>query len=121
MLLFRIPSPMEVLRQQAAGERVVTLFLGREQLSRRHDAALVYMQGEQSHSKDPLEFLLHDLKHMENFVDPATYFEQVGFFRCMLKLGVHGASGSSLKAFFRKECGLDIRLWNELEYVISKM
>jgi hypothetical protein len=35
---------------------------------------------------DALEFLLHDLKHMENFTDKATYNEQVGFSRCMLKL-----------------------------------
>jgi len=121
VLLFRIPSPMEVLRQQAAGERVVTLFMTREQLGRRHEAALVYMEGDQRHSKDPLEFLLHDLKHMENFVDPSTHYEQVGFFRCLLKLGVRGTSRSSLKAFFRDECGLDIRFWNELEYVISKI
>jgi hypothetical protein len=44
------------------------------------------MEGMPNHSKDALEFLLHDLKHMENFIDNATYKEQVGFFRCMLKL-----------------------------------
>ena len=76
-LLFRVPSPMQVLRQQASGERVVTVFITREDLSRRHMAKLVYMDGGQHHSKDPLEFTLHDLKHMEHFVHPETHLEQV--------------------------------------------
>jgi hypothetical protein len=120
VLLFRVPSPMEVLRQQAAGERVVTLFLTRAELSRRHSSQLVYMQGGQSHSKDPLEFTLHDLKHMEHFVNPDTHLEQVGFFKAMLGLGAPG-EGAGPRAFFRSACRLDQTLWHELEYVISDM
>ena len=120
VLLFRVPSPMEVLRQQAAGERVVTLFLTRDELSRRHSSQLVYMEGGQSHSKDPLEFTLHDLKHMEHFVNPETHLEQVGFFKAMLGLGAPGG-GAGPRAFFRSACQLDEKLWHELEYVISDM
>ena len=119
-LLFHVPSPMEVLRQQAAGERVVTLFLTLDELSRRHTAQLVYMEGGHSHTRDPLEFTLHDLKHMEHFVNPHTHLEQVGFFGSMLSLGAPDGTGGP-RAFFRAVCGLDQKLWHELEYVISDM
>eukprot|EP01034_Spumella_vulgaris_P038261 gene38261-47241_t len=70
------------------------------------------------HCKDPLEFLVHDLKHMENFVDSAIYREQVGFFRCMLGLN----SGKPRSYFLSpppRGFGYDAELWTELEYVIS--
>ena len=35
------------------------------------------MEGAQVHKKDCFEFLLHDMKHMENFAFVETYFEQV--------------------------------------------
>lgn len=115
-LLHHIPTPMEVLAQQASGERVVTLFTTVEELSKSHTSKLTYMTGMQEHSRDPLEFLLHDLKHMENFRDDQTYFEQVGFFRCMLNL-----NQGKVKTFYTKHLGYDINLWYELEYVISDM
>ena len=119
-LLFHIPSPMEVLRQQAAGERVVTMFATMNQLSRTHNARLAYMRGMLNHAKDPLEFLVHDLKHMEGFVDPSTHVEQVGFFRCMLSLN-SGKPRSFFVGGGAQSLGLDEELWNELEYVISDM
>lgn len=115
-LLFRIPNPLEVLRQQANKERVVTIFTTREELSREHKSMLYYMDGLQNHSKDALEFLIHDLKHMENFIDPDSHAEQVGFFRCMLRL-----DSGRLRSFFLHTCGYDEHLWKELEYVISDM
>ena len=118
-LLFRVPSPMQVLRQQAAGERVVTMFITRDDLGRRHTAKLVYMDGGHHHSKDPLEFTLHDLKHMEHFVHPDTHLEQVGFFKAML--GLNSGGGLGPKAFFLEGCGLDQKLYDEMEYVISDM
>lgn len=85
-LMFRIPSPLEVLVQQADGKRVVTMFTTKKDLERKHVAMLYYMDGMQNHAKDSLEFLLHDMKHMEHFTDASIHYEQVGFFRCMLKL-----------------------------------
>lgn len=116
VLLFRIPSPMEVLRMQSRGTRVVTLFTTRQELSSMHVAPLYYMEGSQNHAKDPLEFLIHDLKHMENFVDPACFREQVGFFKSMLAI-----SNGNPRNFFQAACGYDKLLWRELEYVISDM
>ena len=145
-LMFRIPSPLEVLKQQAEGKRVITMFVTQHDLRRRHIAMLYYMEGMQNHSKDALEFLLHDMKHMENFTDPATHLEQVGFFRCMLKpyielvplapysFPVIGATtlapsrdtavehrSMSIKTFLSSVCGYDKQLWRELEYAISDM
>jgi hypothetical protein len=85
-LMFRIPSPLEVLVQQAEGKRVITMFTSKKDLERKHIAMLYYMDGMQNHKKDSLEFLLHDMKHMEHFTDASIHYEQVGFFRCMLKL-----------------------------------
>ena len=85
-LMFRIPSPHEVLVQQADGKRVITMFTSKKDLERKHIAMLYYMDGMQNHAKDSLEFLLHDMKHMEHFTDASIHYEQVGFFRCMLKL-----------------------------------
>lgn len=115
-LLHYIPTPSEVLSQQAAGERVVTLFTSIEELSKPHTSKLTYMTGMQEHSRDPLEFLLHDLKHMENFTDHDSFLEQVSFFKCMLKI-----NEGKIKTFFTKILGYDINLWYELEYVISDM
>lgn len=56
---------------------MLTLFRTLEELSALHSARLVYMTGAAEHRKDALEFLLHDMKHMEHFVDPITHREQV--------------------------------------------
>lgn len=147
-LMFRIPNPMEVLTQQSSGTRVVTMFTSLHSLGKEHIAKLYYMEGMPNHSKDALEFLLHDLKHMENFIDIATYKEQVGFFRCMLKLSdvkvealpsiatitsispieieshvlpETAKNDRSPQPFFVDICGYDKHLWRELEYVISDM
>lgn len=77
VLLHSIPTPMDVLRMQADGTRVVTAFLEDEELARTHVAKLHYMDGMRLHAKDSFEFLIHDLKHMELFVDSRLYCEQV--------------------------------------------
>lgn len=74
------------------------------------------MRGNIDHHKDPLEFLVHDLKHMENFIDPATHQEQIGFFKCMLLL-----NNGTPKEYFIQTLKYDNLLWTELEYVISDM
>lgn len=115
-LMFEIPSPMTVLLQQSRGQRVVTMFRHKHELSTTHVAQLHYMEGSQNHARDAFEFLIHDLKHMENFILADSHVEQVGFFKCMLRLG-----NGHPRNFFEEICGYDEKLWNELEYVISDM
>ena len=45
VLMFSIPTPMEVLRMQAKGTRVVTVFVQEEELNSKHIAKLHYMEG----------------------------------------------------------------------------
>lgn len=103
--------------QQARGERVVTMFLSIDELSRCHVSKLRYMTGSQEHARDPLEFLLHDIRHMEHFVLADTYWEQVGFFDAMARI----SPDESVKEFFVKTLGYSKTFWYELEYVISDM
>lgn len=116
VLLTHIPTPMEVLRMQAAGKRVVTMFLTKQELMSYHIAKLQYMSGQQQCRKDALDFLVHDLKHMDHFTNTAIMSEQVGFFRALLKLGK-----GHPKRFFRSLFPSDEVLWYELEYLISDM
>jgi len=61
-LLASIPSPRDLLAHQARGRRYASI-LDRD---------------------DGLDFLLHDLCHLEKFVDPAHHEGQVGFFSALL-------------------------------------
>jgi hypothetical protein len=115
-LLHYIPTPYEVLTQQSNGERVVTMFKTVEELSRSHTSKLTYMSGMKEHSRDPLEFLLHDIRHMEHFINADSHEEQVGFFHCLFQI-----NGGKLKKYFLDELGYPKTLWFELEYVISDM
>jgi hypothetical protein len=79
---------------------------------------LTYMSGHRSHERDGLEFLLHDMQHMEHFRnDKQLYHEQVGFFASIELLGRE----KGVKYFFTSSLGYDKQLWLELEYVISDM
>ena len=60
-LLFHVPSVQSVLRMQIRGERCVTAFVKPEQLSRRIE------------DRDAFDFVVHDLKHMENFAGGPYY------------------------------------------------
>lgn len=115
-LLDYVPTPYEVLTQQANGERVVTMFKTIEELSRPHTSKLTYMSGMKEHSRDPLEFLLHDVRHMEHFTNADSHEEQVGFFHCLFQIN-HG----KIKKYFLDVLGYEKTLWFELEYVISDM
>jgi hypothetical protein len=86
-LMFHIPSPLSVLKQQASGQRVLTMFVSLSELGSSHLSPLAYMEGGLEHSRDALEFFVHDCKHMEHFACPDIHKEQVGFFACMLRLG----------------------------------
>jgi hypothetical protein len=65
-LLRHAPSEREILAIQAKGARYVSLL-------RDDEAGPLH--------KDALGFALHDLCHLEKFVDPAHYHGQVAFFR----------------------------------------
>mmetsp|Transcript_21935 Transcript_21935/g.34361 ORF Transcript_21935/g.34361 Transcript_21935/m.34361 type:complete len:380 (+) Transcript_21935:439-1578(+) len=116
VLLFRIATPMEVLRMQANGERLVTMFTQHNDLSRMHTSQLNYMEGpEKFHSRDALDFLVHDLQHMQKFAGDESYREQVGFFRCVLTL-----NDGRPREFFADHGG-DGELWHQMEYCICDM
>ena len=63
-VLDRKIAPRDLLALQARGERCVSIL-------REPDL------------EDPLEFALHDLCHLEKFVDESTYAGQVGFFAAL--------------------------------------
>lgn len=65
VVLDHVPSPLDVLALQARGARCVTL-LPDERVPAPHE--------------DGFAFALHDLCHLENFVDPEHHAAQVGFF-----------------------------------------
>ena len=115
VLLFHIPTPLEVLEMQANGSRVISLLVEKSQLSSMHTSNLSYMAGEKQHAKDVLEFLVHDIRHMYHFSDPIYYHEQVGLFNALWSL-----SGGFF-SFFSSLPYFDHIFWKELEYAISDM
>ena len=80
-LLFHVPSARDVLAMQAKGRRCVSLL----------DEGI-----DPSPHADGLAFSVHDLCHLEKFVDPAHHVAQVGFFSALNR-------------------ALDTRVWRELE------
>ncbi len=68
-LVNEVVPPREVLRRQAAGRRCVALL--DDEVARAH--------GDPRHL-DGLSFALHDLHHLEKFVEPEHHNGQVGFF-----------------------------------------
>ena len=118
VLLHHIPSPNEVLEQQAFGRRVVTLFLKQNELEKNHVSPLAYMDGNHSHARDALDFLIHDLSHIELFCDATTYVEQVGFFSAMRSLDPTG-KGKPWH-FFKRFADIKT-LWPQFQYVFSDM
>eukprot|EP00943_MAST-04B_sp_MAST-4B-sp1_P002294 g2294.t1 len=129
LLRFYIPSPTNVLKMQANSSRVITMLIKHEQLVKNHVAPLTYMKGAILHERDPLHFLIHDLQHIEKFCDKLTHEEQVGFFKCMLRLGENEP-----QSFFEKYDTVNggdenkddastnnITLWQLMEYVVSDM
>ena len=118
VLLHHIPSPNEVLSQQAEGHRVCTLFLNEQELGKTHVSPLAYMGGGMMHARDSLDFLVHDLSHIELFCDLTTHVEQVGFFASMHGLDPTG-EGRPYR-FFQKFANMKT-LWPQFQYVFSDM
>lgn len=99
-LLFEVPSPRQVLALQARGRRCVSLL----------DAGAPTAPHE-----DALAFAVHDLCHLEKFVDPEHHIAQRGFFAL-----VHRAmSEPSWAAAF--EAGFDDAWAKDRDYVVADM
>jgi hypothetical protein len=98
-LLGRVPTAPELLAWQADGERCVSLV--------PHGVPT-------APHEDGLAFLMHDLCHLEKFVDPEHHEGQVGFFAV-----VHAASQRpGWSAFLAR---FDREFEDELEHVIADM
>jgi hypothetical protein len=81
-LLFHVPSPGDVLSVQARGRRIVSLL---------EDGIPT------APHEDGLAFAVHDLCHLEKFMDPAHHIEQVGFF-ALLDRAMQGGRWDALDA-----------------------
>ena len=79
VLMDRAASPKELLLMQSEGRRCVTCYCQPAELGTVYtDSYTPYA------SKDALHFAVHDLQHMEKFVAPQFYAEQVGFLARMV-------------------------------------
>lgn len=102
LLCEQIPSAYEMLKLQSQGKRVIWLPQTPEQF--RH-----YF-----HGKDPLQFVIHDLKHADEFfADTPCYTEQVLFYQRVLRLFEEGVFDLLIDA--------DPLFKEEFEYVIADM
>jgi hypothetical protein len=102
-LLDDIPTATAVLARQACGRRCVSLL----------DDATAAAHGDPRHP-DGLTFVLHDLEHLEKFVDPAHHRGQIGFFRCVERAFAD-------RDFQRLQAGFDATWAADRDYVISDM
>ena len=98
-LLFRVPTPRELLRLQSRGRRCVSL-LDDDVPTAPHE--------------DGLAFAVHDLCHLEKFVDPAHHTEQVGFF-ALLDQGLDHPRFAALQAT------LDAAWIDDRDHVLADM
>ena len=118
-LLYRVPSVAEVLEMQAHGFRPVTCFVSKTGIEEVHTGTLHYMSGSKEHSRDALEFCVHDLRHAQHFCEnDCVYRQQVGFFRCVSRLG---GPGGFLDRILSPSMVYDETFWHELAYVLADM
>lgn len=99
-LYFDVPHARDVLALQARGRRCVTLL--EDDAHDAEDKANVLAKG----SQDPLAFCMHDLCHLEKFVDPEHHVAQVGFF-ATLHAAMGDPSWGSLDAGFDEAWAAD--------------
>lgn len=98
-----VPHALDVLGAQADGKRWVSLL----------EDADAHAHGDPRHP-DGLSFALHDLCHLEKFVDAAHHRGQVGFFRACCALISH-------PVWLDVEAGLDLRWQADRDYVFADM
>jgi len=104
ILLTRLATPTELQAMQAIGLRCLTLFCTPASLVATHaDFYPPYAV------KDALHFAVHDLQHLEKFVNEVYYMEQVGFLHRM----------EAVRAFVKEGGGKQIRF--DVGHVIADM
>lgn len=75
ILMHHIPSPMDVHQMMMQGRRCISAFIDPENLKRTFkDNYPPFIE------RDSLSFMLHDIKHMEQFMDE-SHDGQIGFLR----------------------------------------
>eukprot|EP00940_MAST-03C_sp_MAST-3C-sp2_P001217 g1217.t1 len=119
VLCHRVPSPTELLLMQSKGLRVVTIFVEPEELRTKHTSTLAYMDEFKIHARDALDFMTHDLSHMERFWGD-TYEEQVGFFSSIVDLDESGKPWRFFRRYASSKEEMEA-LWPRLQYVFSDM
>jgi hypothetical protein len=102
-LLTEIPSAAEILARQARGRRCVSLL----------PDAVAAAHGDPRHP-DGLSFVLHDLEHLEKFVEPSHHVGQIGFFRAV-------KAAFADPRFAALEAGFDTTWAADRDYVIADM
>jgi hypothetical protein len=122
-LMFSVPTPIQVLEQQARGRRVISVLVGLDELQREHVSPLAYMSGEQTHSKNCISFAVHDCRHMLHFAGSFAFAEQVGVFASLWRCARNAAGDddNALRRFFDRYSGGDDALFAAIEYAISDM
>ena len=100
-LHFNVPSALDLLKLQAEGRRVVSLFVGRDQMCQKQLF------------RDPMTFVLHDLEHAsEFFFDQGLFKDQRKFYASIYEKYLRGYYNEALcDEYFRAE----------FEYVIADM
>jgi hypothetical protein len=102
-LVQHVPAAPDVLRRQSQGQRYVSLVEDAEALA----------HGDPRHP-DGLSFALHDLCHLEKFVNPQHHRGQVGFFRAAARALTDPAMAALQQGFDRQ--------WRlDRDYVIADM
>jgi len=102
-LIKHIPAAREMLQIQAKGQRFVSLLPDAQALA----------HGDPRHP-DGLSFALHDLCHLEKFIEPEHYRGQVGFFKAL-------DTAMSNRAWRDLESGFDERWKADRDYVLADM
>jgi hypothetical protein len=83
-LFFDMPTAQQILDQQIKGKRCVTIFVKKEELN--NTIKDPYPPFEE---KTVLKFMVHDIQHMEKFVEPRLYSEQVATFNLLKRVPDH--------------------------------
>eukprot|EP00029_Vermamoeba_vermiformis_P007886 TRINITY_DN3539_c0_g1_i2.p1 TRINITY_DN3539_c0_g1~~TRINITY_DN3539_c0_g1_i2.p1 ORF type:complete len:401 (+),score=80.93 TRINITY_DN3539_c0_g1_i2:441-1643(+) len=83
-LFFDMPTAQQILDQQTRGKRCVTIFVKKEELNN-----IIKDPYPPFEEKTVLKFMVHDIQHMEKFVEPRLYSEQVATFGLLKRVPDH--------------------------------
>jgi len=81
VVMIGFPTPLEVYNMMCAAERCVSCLISIKDIT-----SIVHDDYPPFEDRNGLSFLFHDIKHLEKFVDPIYYSEQVAFLRVMRPL-----------------------------------